>query len=72
MIYVGKSINSKFNQFYLSSLRYEQLRGICDCARTALGLKAESEELILGVAHLVLVQNYTIDIYHNVKYGKII
>ncbi len=72
MIYVGKSINSKFNQFYLSSLRYEQLRGICDCARTALGLKAESEVLMLGVAHLVLVQNYTIDIYHNVKYGKII
>ncbi|MGD1704752.1 GAF domain-containing protein [Dapis sp. BLCC M229] len=65
MMYVGKSINSKFNQFHLSSLRYDQLRAICDCARTALRLKAESEELILGVVHLILVQNYTIDIYHN-------
>ncbi len=65
MMYVGKSINSKFNQFYLSSLRYDQLRAICDCARTAIRLKAESEELILGVVHLILVQNSTIDIYHN-------
>ncbi|NEQ37580.1 MAG: GAF domain-containing protein [Okeania sp. SIO3I5] len=65
MMYVGKSINSKFNQFHLSSLRYDQLRAICDCARTALRLKAESEEPILGVVHLILVQNGTIDIYHN-------
>jgi len=65
MMYLGKSINSKFNQFHLSSLRYDQLRAICDCARTALRLKAESEEAILGVVHLILVQNGTIDIYHN-------
>ncbi len=65
MMYVGKSINSEFNQFHLSSLRYDQLRAICDCARTALRLKAESEEPILGVVHLILVQNSTIDIYHN-------
>ncbi|MGD1713359.1 histidine kinase [Hydrocoleum sp. CS-953] len=65
MMYVGKSINSEFNQFHLSSLRYDQLRAICDCARTAIRLKAESEEPILGVVHLILVQNSTIDIYHN-------
>ncbi|MGD1808097.1 GAF domain-containing protein [Dapis sp. BLCC M126] len=65
MMYVGKSINSEFNQFHLSSLRYDQLRAICDCARTAISLKAESEEPILEVVHLILVQNGTIDIYHN-------
>ena len=65
MMYLGKSINSEFNQFHLNSLRYDQLRAICDCARTALLLQAESEEHILGVAHLVLVQHSTIDIYHN-------
>ncbi|MDY7008432.1 MAG: GAF domain-containing protein [Cyanobacteriota bacterium] len=65
MIYLGKSINPKFSKFHLCSLRYEQLRAICDCARTILRLKAESEEVTLGVVHLVLVQNSTIDIYHN-------
>ncbi|NEP88486.1 MAG: GAF domain-containing protein [Okeania sp. SIO2C2] len=65
MMYLGKSINPKFSQFHLCSLRYEQLRAICDCARTILRLKAESEEVTLGVVHLILVQNSTIDIYHN-------
>ncbi|MEB3342697.1 GAF domain-containing protein [Okeania sp.] len=65
MMYLGKSINSEFNQFHLHSLRYDQLRAICDCARTALLLQVESEEHILGVAHLILVQHSTIDIYHN-------
>lgn len=65
MMYVGKSINPKFSQFHLCSLRYEQLRAICDCARTILRLKAESEEVTLGVVYLILVQNSTIDIYHN-------
>ncbi|NEP81185.1 MAG: GAF domain-containing protein [Okeania sp. SIO3C4] len=65
MMYLGKSINPKFSKFHLCSLRYEQLRAICDCARTILRLRAESEEVTLGVVHLILVQNSTIDIYHN-------
>ncbi|MGK7919843.1 MAG: GAF domain-containing protein [Trichodesmium sp.] len=65
MMYLGKSINPKFNQFHLSNIRYEQLRAMCDCARTTLRLKATSKDGMLGVVHLVLVQNCTIDIYHN-------
>jgi nicotinamide mononucleotide adenylyltransferase len=64
MIYVGKSIDPKFSQFHLHSLRYEQLRAICDCARTVFRLQAESE-INMELAHLVLVQNSTIDIFHN-------
>lgn len=64
MIYVGKSIDSKFSPFHLHSLRYEQLRAICDCARTVFRLKAESQ-INMELAHLVLVQNTTIDIFHN-------
>lgn len=64
MIYVGKSIDGRFTQFHLHSLRYEQLRAICDCARTIFRLQAESQ-INLELAHLVLVQNTTIDIFHN-------
>ncbi len=70
-MYVGKFINPKFNKFHLCSLRYEQLRALCDCARTALCLQAKSQETILGIVHLVLVQNSTIDIYHNESTEKL-
>ncbi|MEG4840910.1 GAF domain-containing protein [Microcoleus sp. B9-D4] len=64
MIYVGKSIDPKFSQFHLHSLRYEQLRAICDCGRTVFRLQAQSQ-INMELAHLVLVQNTTIDIFHN-------
>ncbi|MBE9162692.1 GAF domain-containing protein [Tychonema sp. LEGE 06208] len=64
MIYVGKSIDPKFSPFHLHSLRYEQLRAICDCARTVFRLQAECQ-INMELAHLVLVQNTTIDIFHN-------
>ncbi|MCC3411414.1 MULTISPECIES: GAF domain-containing protein [unclassified Microcoleus] len=64
MIYVGKAIDPKFSQFHLHSLRYEQLRAICDCGRTVFRLQAESQ-INMELAHLVLVQNTTIDIFHN-------
>jgi len=64
MIYIGKSIDSKFSQFHLHSLRYEQLRAICDCGRTVFRLQAECQ-INMELAHLVLVQNTTIDIFHN-------
>ena len=64
MIYVGKAIDPKFSQFHLHSLRYEQLRAICDCGRTVFRLEAESQ-INMELAHLVLVQNTTIDIFHN-------
>ncbi len=64
MIYVGKSIDSRFSQFHLHSLRYEQLRAICDCGRTVFRLEADSQ-INMELAHLVLVQNTTIDIFHN-------
>jgi hypothetical protein len=64
MIYVGKSVDSRFSQFHLHSLRYEQLRAICDCGRTVFRLQADSH-INMELAHLVLVQNTTIDIFHN-------
>lgn len=64
MIYVGKSIDNRFSQFHLHSLRYEQLRAICDCGRTVFRLEADSK-INMELAHLVLVQNTTIDIFHN-------
>lgn len=64
MIYAGKSIDSRFNFFHLRSLRYEQLRGICDCARTIFRLKSESK-ITLDLAHLILVQQTPIDIFHD-------
>ncbi|MEG4444045.1 GAF domain-containing protein [Microcoleus sp. AT9_B5] len=64
MMYVGKSIDPKFSQFHLHSLRYEQLRAICDCGRAVFRLQAESQ-INMELTHLVLVQNTTIDIFHN-------
>lgn len=64
MLYVGKSIDSRFSFFHLKSLRYEQLRAVCDSARTALKLKAEGK-ICLELAHLILVQHTTIDIFHD-------
>jgi len=64
MIYAGRSIDSRFTPFHLRSLRYEQLRAICDCARTAYRLQT-SLNITLQVTHLVLVQETTVDICHD-------
>lgn len=64
MIYAGASIDAKFGIFHLHSLRYEQLRAVCDCARTVLGL-AGRHNTQLQVTHLVLVQDSTVDIFHD-------
>jgi hypothetical protein len=64
MIYAGQSIDPNFGPFQLHSLRYEQLRAICDCARTALHLQTEWQTG-MQVTHLVLVQDCTVDIFHN-------
>lgn len=64
MIYVGKSIHSGFTAYHLRSLRYEQLRAMCDCARAVFDLKSECETT-LEVTHLVLVQDSPIDIFHD-------
>jgi hypothetical protein len=64
MIYAGKSIDPKFSKFQLRSLRYEQLRAVCDCARSALKFQADYDST-LNVTHLVLVQDSTVDIFHD-------
>ncbi len=64
MIYAGKSIDPHFSRFQLRSLRYEQLRAVCDCARTAFQLQAKYNTS-MQVTHLVLVQDATVDIFHN-------
>ncbi|NET30986.1 MAG: GAF domain-containing protein [Cyanothece sp. SIO1E1] len=64
MIYAGPSINPKFCQFHLHNLRYDQLRAVCDCARTAFNLK-KSLNTPLDITHLVLVQNATVSIFHD-------
>ncbi len=66
MIYAGAAINSSFSRFHLHSLRYEQLRAICDCARVALRIQ-EDYQTTLEVTHLVLVQDCTVDIFHDEK-----
>nr|WP_290221874.1 GAF domain-containing protein [Trichocoleus desertorum] len=63
MIYAGASIDAKFGLFHLHSLRYEQLRAVCDCARTALSLESQYNTK-MQVTHLVLVQDSTVDIFH--------
>lgn len=70
MIYVGESIDSKFTAYHLRSLRYEQLRAICDCARTAFKLQ-ELYQTNLEVTHLVLVQDLTVDIFHEESTEKL-
>lgn len=64
MLYVGTSISPKFSAFHLKSLRYEQLRAMCDCARTALTIQGTSD-VALQVTHLILVQDMTLDIFHD-------
>lgn len=69
MIYCGKSINHQFSPFHLHALRYEQIRAVCDCARTCLQLKNDYDTTI-QVTHLILVQDITIDIYHDEQTEK--
>ena len=64
MIYAGRSIDPNFGKFHLRSLRYEQLRAVCDCARAALRLE-QAQSNHLEVTHLVLVQDSTVDIFHD-------
>ncbi len=64
MMYVGQSINPDFSTYHLRSLRYEQLRAMCDCARTALSIQ-EQYNTTMQVTHLVLVQDTPIDIFHD-------
>ncbi len=64
MIYAGASIDPKFTPFHLRSLRYEQLRALCDCARTAFKIH-EQYNTKMQVTHLVLVQDSTVDIFHD-------
>ena len=66
MIYTGASLNPVFSIFHLRSLRYEQLRAVCDCARTAFRVQKEYQTH-LQVAHLVLVQDVPVDIFHDEK-----
>ncbi len=66
MIYAGRSIDPKFGNFQLRSLRYEQLRAVCDCARTAFAIQ-EKYCTDMQVTHLVLVQDLTVDIFHDEK-----
>ncbi|HAG85750.1 MAG TPA: histidine kinase, partial [Cyanobacteria bacterium UBA12227] len=70
MIYVGASINPQFTLFHLHCLRYEQLRAICDCARTCFGLR-DRYDTPLQVTHLVLVQDTTVDIFHDEQTEKL-
>lgn len=64
MIYAGQSIDPDFTQFHLRSLRYEQLRAMCDCARAAFQF-SERTHHPLRLTHLVLVQDAPVDIFHN-------
>lgn len=70
MIYAGKSIHPEFSPFHLKSLRYEQLRAMCDCGRTLMNLKVESQ-VDLELAHVVLVQHTTVDIFHDENTEKV-
>jgi hypothetical protein len=64
MIYAGKAIDTSFTEFQLKSLRYEQLRAVCDCARKGFALKA-TYDTDMTITHLVLVQAFTVDIVHD-------
>ena len=70
MIYVGESIDSKFSVYHLRSLRYEQLRAVCDCARTAFKFQ-NLYDTQMEVTHLVLVQDQTVDIIHDENTEKL-
>jgi hypothetical protein len=64
MIYIGRAIDPNFRTYHLRSLRYEQLRAMCDCARTVLSIQ-EQYDTTMQVTHLVLVQDTPIDIFHD-------
>ncbi len=64
MLYVGSDIDPRFSPFHLHSLRYEQLRALCACARTCLEPDPDLE-IPLFVTHLLLIQNITVDIFHD-------
>lgn len=66
MIYAGRSIDPNFGRFQLRSLRYEQLRAICHCAQVSFGIQ-ERFQTGMQVTHLILVQDSTVDIFHNEK-----
>ncbi len=66
MIYAGQSIHPGFCPFHLHSLRFEQLRAVCDCARTALQIRNQ-HDTELQVTHLVLIQHPPVDIFHDEK-----
>ncbi|HBB33088.1 MAG TPA: histidine kinase [Cyanobacteria bacterium UBA8803] len=70
MIYAGASINPQFSLFHLHALRYEQLRAICDCARTCFRLR-DRDEKIPEVTHLVLIQDNPVDIFHDEQTEKL-
>lgn len=70
MIYVGESIDSKFSIYHMRSLRYEQLRAVCDCARTAFQFQTLYDTK-MEVTHLVLVQDQTVDIIHDENTEKL-
>ncbi len=70
MIYAGESIDSKFSIYHLRSLRYEQLRAVCDCARTAFNFQTLYNTQ-MEVTHLVLVQDQTVDIIHDENTEKL-
>lgn len=70
MIYVGESIDSKFSIYHLRSLRYEQLRAVCDCARTAFKFQTLYNTQ-MEVTHLALVQDQTVDIIHDENTEKL-
>ncbi len=70
MIYVGESIDSKFSIYHMRSLRYEQLRAVCDCARTAFRFQILYATK-MEVTHLVLVQDQTVDIIHDENTEKL-
>jgi len=63
-LYVGASIDPRFSRFHLHSLRYEQLRAMCDAARACFKLAEQTGEAV-QVSHLVLVQDVTVDIFHD-------
>jgi hypothetical protein len=70
MIYVGESIDSRYSVYHLRSLRYEQLRAVCDCARTAFQFQTLYNTQ-MEVTHLVLVQDLTVDIIHDENTEKL-
>lgn len=70
MIYAGASINSQFTLFHLHCLRYEQLRAVCDCARSCFQLR-DRFDTPLQVSHLILIQDTPVDIFHDEQTDKL-